>query len=178
MAKPKIILVVCSGNIHRSVIAERCINRALKRKGLDAKFVAVSRGVQTTSSLVGKNLKDYRDEWLASNPILQEIGIDISDAKSTPVDLSIAEKASLIIAMDRGVLIDKINSLAKQFPEYGYKMRLFMELAGSTEDVADTYGSSDHGLHRRVIELIHSVSTERLDALFNYVELFQERNIK
>ncbi|PIT93859.1 hypothetical protein COU00_02090, partial [Candidatus Falkowbacteria bacterium CG10_big_fil_rev_8_21_14_0_10_43_11] len=106
----KIILAVCSGNIHRSVIAERCINRVLKKNGMDGEFVVVSRGLQTTSPPVGKNLRDYEAEWLASSPVLQEIGIDISDAKSTPVDISIVEKASLIIAMDRGVLIDKVNS--------------------------------------------------------------------
>jgi|SRR3989344_1496846 len=175
MAEPKIILIVCSGNIERSVIAERCINRALETRGLDSEFVAISRGLQTASPPVGKNLKDYEDEWLASSPILQEIGIDISDAVSTPVDLSIVEKASLILAMDKGVLVEKPNSLAKQFPEHGFKIRLFMELGRSTENVPDPYGRKDRETHRKVIELIHSVSTERLDALLNYVELFQER---
>lgn len=173
MAEPKIILVVCSGNIHRSVIVEHCINRALKERGLDAEFVAVSRGLQTASPPVGKNLKDYPVEWSVSSPVLQEIGIDISDARSTPVDLSVIEKASLILAMDRDVLIEKSNSLIRQFTEHGCKMRLFMELMGSTEDVVDTYGSNDEELHRRVIELIHSVSAERLDALIDYVKLFQ-----
>lgn len=32
MTELKIILIVCSGNIHRSVIAERCINRALNSR--------------------------------------------------------------------------------------------------------------------------------------------------
>ena len=76
--------------------------------------------------------------------------------------------------MDKGVLIEKPNSLARQFPCHGYKTRLFTELAGNTEDVADTYGSRDEELHRKVIELIYSVSTERLDALLKYVELFQK----
>ncbi|MEK6841399.1 MAG: hypothetical protein AABX45_02290 [Nanoarchaeota archaeon] len=165
---------MCSGNIERSVVAERCINQALKVRGLDKDFVAVSRGLQKASPPVGKNLKDYENEWSASSPVLQEIGIDISDVKSTPVDLSIVEKALLILAMDRGVLIGKPNSLAKQFPEHGYKMRLFTELAGNIEDVEDPYGHKDQETHRRVIELIHSVSTERLDALLNYVKLFQK----
>ncbi|TSC94567.1 MAG: hypothetical protein CEN87_408 [Parcubacteria group bacterium Licking1014_1] len=176
MAESKIILIVCSGNIERSVIAERCINRTLKTRGLDSEFVAISRGLQTTSPPVGKNLRDYEDEWLASCPILQEIGIDISDAVSTPVDLSVAEKASLILVMDEGVLVKKPNSLVKQFPAHGYKMRLFMELAGNTENVPDPYGRKNQETHRRVIELIHSVSAERLDALLNYVKLFQKRS--
>lgn len=175
MAELKIILVVCSGNIERSVVAECCINRVLKEKGLDKEYVAVSRGLQEASPPVGKNLKDYEDEWSASSPILQEIGIDISNARSMSVDLSIVKKASLILAMDKGVLIEKPNSLAKQFSEHGCKMRLFTELAGKIGDVEDPYGHKDQETHRRVIELICSVSTERLDALLDYAKLFQGR---
>lgn len=170
ITEPKIILVVCSGNIHRSVIAEYCINQALKKNGLDKEFIAVSRGIQTASPPVGKNLKDYRDEWLASSPILQEIGIGISDARSTPVDLSIVEKASLILAMDRSVLVDKPNSLTKQFPAQGYKTWLFRELEGKTGDVPDCFGSNDSNLHRRVIELIENISRENLGTLLHWME--------
>lgn len=179
ITEPKIILVACNGNIHRSVIAEHCINQVLKKNRIEKEFVVVSRGLQGTMGTApptGKNLKDYPVEWSISYPILQELGIDISDAQSTPVDSSIVEKALLILAMDRCVLIDRFNSLIKRFPEHGYKMRLFRELEGKVEDVPDCGGSVDPELHRKVIELIYSVSTERFDTLLSYAKLFQKGN--
>lgn len=176
--KSETILIICNGNIHRSVVAEHCINKAFKEKGIDNELVAVSRGLQGTMETkppTGKNLKDYSIKWSISGVILQELGIDISDAQSTPVDLLIVERALFILVMDRGVLIDRPNSMAKQFPKYGYKMRLFRELEGRTEDVKDCGDSDDPKLHREVIELIQFIVTERFNDLINYTKLFTER---
>lgn len=41
----KLILVVCSGNMQRSVIAEQCINKVLKKRGLDDRYFVISRGI-------------------------------------------------------------------------------------------------------------------------------------
>lgn len=171
----KVILIVCDGNIHRSVIAECCLNRALEVKGLNDKFVVVSRGLQGTLGTIapkGKNLCDYPLEWSFSAPVLSKLNIDISVHCTTPVDISIIKKASLVLAMDRSTLIDKLNSLINQFPQHAYKMRLFRELEGKPEDVPDCAGSSDPALHRRVIELVSLISEKYIDILLAYVQLF------
>lgn len=171
----KLVLVVCNGNIHRSVIAEYCLNRELKKKGLNDKFIVVSSGLQGTFGTKipqGKNLCDYPLEWRLSSPILSELNIDISKHCTTQIDVFIVEKASLILAMDCGVLIDKTNSLVKQFPKHAYKMRLFRELEGNPIDIPDCFGSSDVVLHRRVIKLINVISEKYIDVLLIYTKLF------
>ena len=177
----KIILVVCNGNIHRSVIAEYCLNRGLKKKGLSDKFIVVSRGLQGTLGTKipqGNNLRDYPLEWTLNSPILSELNIDISKHCTTQIDVSIVEKASLILAMDCGVLMDRTNSLAKQFPKHAYKMRLFRELEGRPIDVLDCFGSSDVALYRQVIELINVISEKYIDVLLIYVQLFVQEKQK
>lgn len=171
----KLIVMVCNGNIHRSVIAEHCFNRVLELKGLSGKFIIISRGLQGTLGTIipkGKNLCEYPLEWSLSGPILLELNINISTHRTTPVDASIIKKASFILAMDRGVLIDRPNSLIKQFPQYAYKMRLFRELEGNPIDVPDCFESSDRGLHRQVVELISVMSERYIDVLLLYVQLF------
>jgi protein-tyrosine-phosphatase len=44
----KTVLVVCNGNIHRSVIAEFCLNKALEEMNLSKRLIAISRGLQGT----------------------------------------------------------------------------------------------------------------------------------
>jgi len=161
----KTVLVVCNGNIHRSVIAEFCLNKALEEMNLSKRLIAISRGLQGTLGTAlprGRNLCDYPLEWSLSSPVLDEIGIDISSHCVTLIDISVVEKASLILAMDRAVLVGKSNSLFRQFSKYSYKMRLFRELEGRPEDVPDCFGSSDATLHRHVIRL----SDRRLNCLY------------
>ena len=96
----KIILVVCKGNIHRSVIAEICIREKIEKLGLGNEFEVASRGLQGTCQTDiprFPNIKEYELEWKYTEPILQEMGIEISDdRKSTPVDRDIVKMSSLI----------------------------------------------------------------------------------
>lgn len=171
----KVILVVCNGNIHRSVIAEHCLKRSLKKYGIDEKFVVISRGTQgtcETNTPKGKNIYNYPMELSCTKPALDEIEIVIpKEQQTTPVDLVIVESASVILAMDRGTLSERLNSLLKQFPQYGYKMHLFRELEGKNEDVPDCFGSNDKNFHREVVMLIDRVSDECIDVLLGWINL-------
>lgn len=173
----KVILVVCNGNIYRSPIAEYCLNRMFQKKGLSKEIFAVSRGLQGafgTPSPRGRNLRDYPFEWSIAEPILAELGIDISAHEVTPIDLDIIKRAALIFAMERGVLTDRTNSLFRQFPQHVWKMRLFRELEGKPADVPDCYGSTDPTIHREVIELINNIIEEHVGSLLAYMDLFTE----
>ncbi len=171
---PKVVLVVCNGNIHRSVIAEICINQELKKSGLENNIRCVSRGLQGTAGTplpTGKNLRDYPKEWSLTKPVLDRLGIEIPESQqSTPVDAIIVRDATLILAMDEGVLRNHSNSMLSQFPEHHHKMRSFGELIGNAEDVPDCFGSENPDLHELVNNSIHRIIIEGLDKLISFVQ--------
>jgi uncharacterized repeat protein (TIGR04076 family) len=172
----KVVLVVCNGNIHRSVIAEYCLKQALATRNLGEKLIVTSRGVQGTcgtNKLEYHNLRDYPQEWALSGPVLEELGIDISEDRGTPISLADVERAAVILAMDHKVLSDLPNSLLRQFSTYRDRMHLFLELEGRYEDVPDCYGLDNGELHRQTIELIHRVANANVDTLLKWVGAFE-----
>jgi protein-tyrosine-phosphatase len=164
----KVILVVCGGNIHRSPIAEFCLNRSLKEKGLDKRMIVLSRGVQGAfgiKSPIRKKLKDYPLEWSLSIPILEELGIDISNHSVIPIEDRIMEEASLVLVMDSKIL----NTMANWFPLHRHKLHLFRELEGAKMDVPDCFGSSESKMYECVITMIENVSKGSLETLLQLV---------
>ena len=173
----KIIVFVCNGNIHRSVVAEACLKQEIGIKGIDNLFEVISRGLQGsagTNPPKYKNLSEYPLEWAIQKPILANLGLDITKHISRPINHEVVKKASLIIAMDKKVFVKLPNSLIKQFPEYGHKMKLFMELEGKQKNTPDCFGSFDAKLHRYVDELIVRVIKDKLNELIN---LLKEKKI-
>jgi len=177
----KMVLVVCNGNIHRSVIAQICLNREVKRLGLGKKIVCVSAGLQGTfgtSPPKGRNLRDYELEWRLSAPTLRKLQVEVPESqKATPVDEEVIVKATLILAMDRGVLNEypvagRAPGLLVQFPKHGYKMRLFRELEGRIEDVPDCWGQNSRRLYEQTIRLIDRIARLRINTLVSLVKLF------
>lgn len=161
----KIIVFVCNGNIHRSVVAEACLKQEIEKKGISSLFEVISRGIQGsagTNPPKYKNLSEYLLEWIIQKPILANLGLNIIEHVSTPISHEIAKKALLIIAMDKKVLTELPNSLLKQFPQYSNKMKLFMEFEGKQEDVPDCFGSSDIKLHRYVDEMIVEIIKKKI----------------
>lgn len=160
----KIILTVCHGNIHRSVIAAACFNQAIENRGVQDRCICISRGLQGTCGEpmpAEESLRDYPLEWALSDPILSKLRITIpSDQKATPIDPETVAKASVILAMDYGVgvLSSRFNSLQKQFSEHAHKMRLYMELVGQKKDLVDCFGCADPKIHKSVIKRIHKVA--------------------
>ncbi len=167
----KLLLTVCNGNIHRSVIAAACIDRKIRDKGLTNRYEVLSRGLQGTQGTEPsrhKNLRDYPMEWPLTEPFLRELDIEIADDQATtPITRTIAERASIILAMDRPVLSQKQNSLLNQFPDLSTKMLLFSELAGKIEDVPDVGGVADVTIHRASVEMIHSIIEKHFEDLLH-----------
>lgn len=176
----KLILTVCNGNIHRSVIAALCIEKALTERNLGEKYEVLSRGVQGTCGTTPTsfpNLMRYEREWSLTRPLLEEIGIEIpEDQTATPVDADVAEKASIILAMEKRVLLDLPNSLANQFPDCALRMRLFSEIAGEVKEIPDCFGQTDPKLYRDAILTIHSTVQTHIETLLRLADMFSAYN--
>ncbi|MFC1613250.1 hypothetical protein ACFL23_02860 [Patescibacteria group bacterium] len=172
----KLVVCVCHGNIHRSVIAEHCFNLVFRQRGLDKELFAISRGIQGTMNTdlpKYANLYNYEKELTYSEPFLKQIGVCIPQKQmARPITATILGQASIVLAMDHKVLIAEKNNLVRQFPEYGYKMRLFLELAGSFDDVIDCCGSDDIKLYQQTIMMINTIATKRIDMLRGLIKVF------
>lgn len=172
----KLILTVCKGNIHRSVIAALCIENALKKLGLGSEYEIISRGLQGSAGTDMPrfpNIMSYPNEWSLTKPTLEEIGIEIPlSQKATPITEDIISRASLILAMDQSVLYTSPNSLIKQFPNFGFKMRLFQELTGKADDITDCEGRKDVETFRNIALAINSVAQNHIAYLIELAKIF------
>ncbi|MGA2417688.1 MAG: hypothetical protein ABSF55_00355 [Candidatus Staskawiczbacteria bacterium] len=150
----KIIVFVCNGNIHRSVIAEKCLAKFLQEKNLDNKFSVASYGLQGTmgtSKPLHKNLKEYPDEYEAARPTLRNFDIDLADHLFQKITPATVKKAAVIIAMDKKVYSGAKNSLIKQFPNAKNKMHIFTELTQNHKDIKDPSGNANPKVHQAII---------------------------
>lgn len=133
----KLILIVCRGNIIRSPFAEAVINRKLARRNLDDRYLAISKGTQGTSvdpiPVKFPNITFYKNEFRFSKPTLDKFKIDITNRISKPVDRKVADRASLILA------VDEMNKkrLITLFPDLKNKIHKLSELIGKNEDFTD-----------------------------------------
>ncbi len=154
----KLIIFVCSGNIHRSVIAAECLRNILKEYNMDSNFFVDSYGLQGTLGAAipqHKHLSLYHDEWKAAYPTLQKLGIDIGNHSFQKITSAVVEKASVIVAMDHEVYTKKENALLQQFPQHKKKIHIISELTSSHEDIIDPSGITDETTHKIVIEEIY-----------------------
>ncbi|OHA24279.1 MAG: hypothetical protein A3G52_02070 [Candidatus Taylorbacteria bacterium RIFCSPLOWO2_12_FULL_43_20] len=177
-----LILTVCKGNIHRSVLAEACISKYLQELGLEGSFKVASRGLQgTCGTAMPKfpNMRCYSLEYGYTEPILQELEIEIPETKiATPIDEGIVQKASLILAMNSEVLCGFANCLVNQFPKFGFKMRLFSEMAGDIRDVPDCAGKTDTEMYRQVNLTIHATAKNGIQKMCQLAELLNPQTSK
>lgn len=175
----KLILVICKGNIHRSVIAALCIEKVLKGLGLESEYEVMSRGLQGSAGTDlphFSNLRFYPTEWSLTAPILEEIGIEIPPNQvAIPITEGIANDASLILAMDQEVLCSLPHSLINQFPHFGFKMRLFKELSGSTDNIVDCAGKTEIQVYRDTILAINSIVQNNITHLLKLVKIFHNK---
>jgi protein-tyrosine-phosphatase len=127
----KLIVFICNGNIHRSVIAAESLRKILKERKVSQKIFVDSYGLQGTKGTdlpKHKHLSEYPKEWEAAKPTLQKLGIDISKHSFQKISPSIMKKATAVIAMDNKVHSTAKNSLMNQFPNYAEKIHRFSDL--------------------------------------------------
>lgn len=169
----KIVIFVCNGNIHRSVIAAQCFIDVLKKNKLSSRFIVDSYGLQGTQGTAPpkhKRLSDYPKEWEAANPTLQKLNIDISNHKFQKITANIIKKAGIVIAMDNKVYSGKKNSLTKQFPNQTKKIHAFSELTSHNKYIKDPVKSSDKKLHKKIIKSIYSTLNKNYKIILTWIK--------
>jgi protein-tyrosine-phosphatase len=169
----KIVLTVCKGNIHRSVIAAACIEKLLRERNPEALIGVQSRGLQGSFGTAPPrfvSIREYSDVWAMTRPGLDPLGIEIpANQAATPIRNKDVENAILILAMDRSVRQALINHFGNVVPELQSKLMLFMELAGKSSDVPDPVGEKDPVVFQDVANMIYSTVDEHLNELIRLV---------
>ena len=169
----KLIIFVCNGNIHRSVIAAESLRKILKERKISSEFSVASYGLQGTRGTAlpkHKRLSEYPKEWKAARPTLQKLNIDISKHVFQKISAGIMKKTSVVIAMDKKVQSGAKNSLTKQFPNQAYKIHHFSELTPRHKTIKDPAGSGDKKLHREIIESIHSALNKKFEDILGWAK--------
>ncbi|MFC1698823.1 low molecular weight protein arginine phosphatase [Candidatus Omnitrophota bacterium] len=144
MSKIKTILVVCTGNSCRSVMAEGLLQAALKDKGdydIISAGVAAPQGMRPTAETV---------------QVMSEQGLDISNHRSALLNNEMIEQADLILVME---LRHKVT-IANLAPAAEGKINLLAEF-GRMEgeyrlvnpDIADPIGKPLN-FYRQVFKII------------------------
>ena len=122
------ILVVCTGNICRSPMAEALFQF---RMGGDTEWQAASAGT-------------YAGEgWPASEHAIQameELGVDLSRHRSQPLSSELVASADLIIVMTD----EHRHRILEDYPEVGNRVFLIKSFGTSKvpTDISDPYGGS------------------------------------
>lgn len=167
---PVTVLVVCNGNIHRSVIAEICLNEKLRERQLENKIVCISRGLEKRE---GKcRMMDFPAEWSLTKSALDELGIVVPEERvAQQINAEIIDEAWIILAMDRRVF----SVLKERFPQCQSKKWLFTYLGCSDDeppDIMDLKGETDPELHYRTnrrIKWIARNGIHRLCGLITFI---------
>ena len=137
MKLKKLIVCVCRGNIARSPFAEAIITKELHQRNLLDEYSSISRGVQGTivdpQPVKFSNITYYNQLYQDSKSSLAKFEINLSTHVSTPVDKNIADKASVLIAMDKKTK----QALLILFPEQTKKVHLLSELVNEKRDIID-----------------------------------------
>lgn len=169
----KKIIFICSGNVHRSILAEIVCEDVLLHNNLTEKYLISSRGLQGAFNIPRSrhdNLPQYTMEWEIDKPIMDELGVDTSlffTKTSTPVQPEDIEQADLVIAMDSKAA----NILHEQLPAFSDKILPFSalnEYAVDVEDCADQYDQSLHkAVNTEIVTTIRDHACDFFDEYFN-----------
>ncbi|MEQ8840726.1 MAG: hypothetical protein RIB98_07070 [Acidimicrobiales bacterium] len=180
-ADPFRILVVCTANICRSVMAERFLVRDVEQRGL--------AGVAVSSCGLLFDGEPASDTVLS---VLAESSLDAADHRSRVVTPELVNGADLIVTMERahareitmategdstnihtlGALVDWLRTQEELDGSPDRRVRAFAEqrrpsdlLGSGTDEVEDPHGRSKR-LHRKAAARIEDLCTGLLDGLY------------
>jgi len=157
MKQKKLIVCVCRGNIARSPFAEAVIINELNQRNISDKYLSISRGVQGTvidpQPVKFPNITYYDQLYKDSKPSLEKFNIDLSTHISTPINKNIANKASILIAMDNKTK----QILLTLFPEQTKKVHLLSELINESKDIIDPEGISGVEKQEKIFSEIQDI---------------------
>jgi len=169
----KLIVFICNGNIHRSVIAAESLRKILKERKIGQNFSVASYGLQGTKGTdlpKHKHLSEYPKEWKAAKPTLQKFGIDINKHSFQKISETVMKKASTVIAMDNKVYSTAKNSLMNQFSNCAEKIHRFSELTVHNIVIKDLAGNSSEKLHRKIIGDMYTALSKKYKNILEWIE--------
>lgn len=148
----KLIVFICTANICRSPMAEKLFEDALTKSSPEKKFRVFSAG------LVGTNGDKASENSCVA---LKEIGLDLSDHRSSAVSRTTLQNASAIFCMTEShrVLMNMYFELPDDAPVY--LVREFLETAEDKE-LPDPYGQE--------LEVYRECRDKMIEALPSLIE--------
>lgn len=150
-----LVLVICTGNVCRSPMAEMLLQHALNAvEGPASKLRVVSAGVACGYG-----------EPASGNSVaaLKKVGLDLSRHKSQPITQSLLDQAFAVFGMTKSHL----DILEHYYPNLPARTHLFREFIGEIEDseIMDPFGQNlDAYLETR------DVMIEAIPSLVKYLQ--------
>ena len=124
-----VILIVCTGNLCRSPMAQGLLRQRLSEEGLDTNYRVLSAGVWAVD-----------DNPASANAVevMAQQGIDITDHIAHTITANDVAEADLILVMAR----EHAQVIRNTWPQYEWKVHRLSEMVGKRKDIRDPYGGS------------------------------------
>lgn len=123
------VLIVCTGNLCRSPMAEGLLQARLARDDARQDWQVTSAGVWTV---------DGRPASAHAIEVMTQRGIDLSAHRSRNITREMMSQADLVLVMTRS----HTEALGAAFPAHARKVYLLSEMTGQMHDVGDPYGGT------------------------------------
>lgn len=165
VARPFVVLLVCTGNICRSPLADQLLNARLREAGLGGDVVAASAGLH---AMVGSPMDEIPAE------LSLRFGGDPSRARGRQLTATIIDVVDLVLTMTQA----QRDDLLRQYPRAARRTFTIAEfellLPFASADATEAGTAIPDALKERVAELARSRSRVRLTAANDVADPYRQ----